>query len=495
MADLAQLEAALVKADASGNAEDARVFASEIRRMRSQTPVKPFAIGKEGFKEAIKDEYGKMNWADRQLVAAGTALGNVWERGKQIAGKGDETAIEANRIIAGENPGAAIAGNIALMAPAAMVPGANTMVGSAIAGGVMGAAQPTLGDESTVANTLVGGAGGVFGKVVGDKVASAVAGRKAAQATRQGQNALKDAALKESQEAGYVVPKSEVAPSFINNRLESVAGKAALKQDATLKNQDVSNSLGRKLLGLADDQPISKKAIDDFIETKSEPYRQIAALDKRAASALDELKEVRAESKTWWKHYNTQHHPSSLKEAKALDAKAKGLESEIDQIAKSHGQDDLVKQLRDARKEIAKAFDLERATNLTTGDVSAAVLGRMLDKGKPLSEELKKIAKFAKAHPKFAGAGPSTPAAGVGKTEALASALLGMGGHAVAGPAGLTAAALPLLSGPTRSMLLSKPYQKLVKRNYGTGVVPGLAGLLAPIAPSAGAGVALETLK
>lgn len=38
MADIAQLENALVKADAAGNADDARVLAAEIRRMRSSSP-------------------------------------------------------------------------------------------------------------------------------------------------------------------------------------------------------------------------------------------------------------------------------------------------------------------------------------------------------------------------------------------------------------------------------------------------------------------------
>src|SRR3990167_8455184 len=40
MADLAQLEAALVKADAAGDTEGARVLAAEVRKMRSFGEVK-----------------------------------------------------------------------------------------------------------------------------------------------------------------------------------------------------------------------------------------------------------------------------------------------------------------------------------------------------------------------------------------------------------------------------------------------------------------------
>jgi hypothetical protein len=41
MATLDQLNAALIKADAAGNVDDAKVFAAEIRRMRSETSTTP----------------------------------------------------------------------------------------------------------------------------------------------------------------------------------------------------------------------------------------------------------------------------------------------------------------------------------------------------------------------------------------------------------------------------------------------------------------------
>ena len=50
MATLEQLSAALVKADAAGNAADAKAFADEIRRMRTaQAPAEaPAALGQAG---------------------------------------------------------------------------------------------------------------------------------------------------------------------------------------------------------------------------------------------------------------------------------------------------------------------------------------------------------------------------------------------------------------------------------------------------------------
>lgn len=56
MADLAQLEAALIKADAAGNVDDARVFASEIRRLRETPQATP------------RPEVEPPNWVERQLA-------------------------------------------------------------------------------------------------------------------------------------------------------------------------------------------------------------------------------------------------------------------------------------------------------------------------------------------------------------------------------------------------------------------------------------------
>lgn len=357
-----------------------------------------------------------------------------------------------------------IGGNVAATLPALAIPGMQSFPGAQLMGIAMGASQPVGSKDSVMKNIAIGEGSAVAGQFLGDKVASALATRLAKKtaegAAAQGKNSLKDAVLKQSQEVGYAVPKSEVSPSFLNNRLESIAGKAALKQDAALRNQQVSNALGGKVIGLSDDQPLSVTAIEEFRKKAAEPYRQVAALDNRAAVALEALKSVRNKAQSYWNHYNRTADPESLAIAKALNEKSDMLETVIDKVAKSKGNDQLLSALRDSRRMIAQSYDLQRATNETTGDVSAAVLGRMLAKGKPLSGELKTIAEFNRAFPKFSGNAVSTPAAGVGKTEAMASVLLGGGGAAALGPAGIAAGALPLMSTPVRNALLSKTYQQ-----------------------------------
>lgn len=500
MATIQQLEAALVKADAAGNTDDARALAAGIRSMRSAPAkdFKPVTVGSAGFGDAVKDEYKNANWADRQLIAASTGMSNMIEGAKQLIPgmKADPTTIQANRAIAQENPGMALAGNVALMAPTAAVPALNTYAGSGVVGGLMGMLQPTLEGESRGVNTALGVGGGVAGKFVGDRLTSALQSSVESGIARQGQNALKDQVLAESKKAGYVLPKSEVSPGFLTDRLESIAGKAALKQDATLRNQQVTNRLGRNLLGLADDQPLSKAAVEKFRNEVSEPYRQVSNLDSRAAAALDALKKVRNEAQVYWNHYNRSADPESMAIAKGLNQKAEMLESVIDKVASSKGQPELLSALRESRKKIAQSYDLERAMNPATGDISAPVVGRLLDKGKPLSDELSTIAKFNKAHPKFSGAGVGTPAPGVSALEAAAMAGFGMaGGMGTDSPMGLLAAGIPLLRTPVRSALLSKPVQGLIQPSYGPGLLTQAGGLVANQLPMAGAYGAIEALR
>lgn len=183
MADLAQLERALVNADAAGDMAAAQTLAGEIRRMRGEVgaggtakpQAAPLKIGKDAFPDALRETLRETDWGTRNIAGAGTALRNVWEGGKQLFGLGNEDNIRNQRIIADEAPVGAIAGNIATYAPLALVPGANTIAGGAALGAATGAAQPTLDGESRLANAAVGGA-------VGGAVPAAIRAGKTAKA-------------------------------------------------------------------------------------------------------------------------------------------------------------------------------------------------------------------------------------------------------------------------------------------------------------------------
>jgi hypothetical protein len=302
------------------------------------------------------------------------------------------------------------------------------------------------------------------------------------------------ATLQEAHEAGYVVQPSTVKPGFVTNRLESVAGKAAVAQDAALRNQSTTNRLAAKAIGLPEDMMITMKALEDVRAQAAKPYQEVAALtppvaaqtprwragqQKSSATILDELKQARADATAFFRHYDRSADPSSLTKAKQAAATADSLETQLETIATAAGKPELVDQLHAARQLYARTYDVERALNLGDGNVSASLIGRMLDKGRPLTGELKVIGKFAQAFPRVARDASSLPPPSVSGTDAAASAILGgIGYGAAGGPAGLLAAGLPLLRGPARSAVLSGAMQHRLLREPVPTSHPLLKGAL-----------------
>lgn len=289
--------------------------------------------------------------------------------------------------------------------------------------------------------------------------------RGSATASRE---SVRDGTLSAAREEGYVVPPSAASRggSFFGNRVEGIAGKAALNQETVLQNQPVTNRIARREAGLSEDTPISEKTLENARAVIAEPYREVAALSPRAADALDKLKDARAQSKLHHRHYDVSQNPEALAKAEALDSRAAMLEKLIDHEAGKSGVPGLPDRLKEARKNLAKNYDVERALNLGTGDVDALVIGRMLDKrGEAgMSGGMLTIGKFAQAFRPFAREGGPLPTPGKG--EGLAAAALGIGGHA--GGLGWLPMGLPLAAGPFRSLALSPMMQ--TPRAYGPGL-------------------------
>lgn len=340
---------------------------------------------------------------------------------------------------------------------------------TAIQAGVGAAAGPG-GLVRNVATGLTGGAAAQTTKEVTDSdlaaaavgIATPFAVRGMTMGNRPSANPVRDQTLKEGQAAGYVVPPTEVRPSFLNNRLESIAGKAAVRQEAVARNQGVTNALAAKALGLPPDTPLTESTLAAVRDQASQPYKQVAAMSPMAKSALEKLQEARFEASDAYKFYQRSGDPAARKTAAALSTKAEMYEKAIEKIAQQAGAPDLVKELRDGRKLIAKTYDVEKAMNLGSADISAPVIGSQLDKAGVAAKtgELQTIGKFQQAFPRFMGEGARSPQAGVSGTDSAMSAGLGLGGYGALGPAGVAAAGLPLLRGPARSLALSDWYQK-----------------------------------
>jgi hypothetical protein len=227
-------------------------------------------------------------------------------------------------------------------------------------------------------------------------------------------------AVAEARQAGYTVPPTQAGGGIVNRLLEGLAGKASTLQEASVRNQEVTNKLATKSLGLPEDTILTPEALNTIREDAGLAYEALKALPKKPAVLADttmnraavaeinpakmveDLKIARKDAEGYYNAYARSAHPEDLAKAKAFRSKATQIEDILETYAKDMGQADLVPALRDARQLIAKTYTVENAMNKTTGTIDAKEFAKRLQKGKPMSEELKQIGQFAQAFPKAA---------------------------------------------------------------------------------------------
>ena len=162
MATLEQIEAALIRADAAGDADAARILAAEVRRMRAAPEQKTSMVRPLTPSQAISPPASISDRVENFLSGFKNALAAPLVGGAQRLGvEGAQNTADAwaeDAAAIGKRPGGIggqVLGGTALVAPTAMLPGANTIAGGAILGGLTGSIQPTAEGESALWNTAV----------------------------------------------------------------------------------------------------------------------------------------------------------------------------------------------------------------------------------------------------------------------------------------------------------------------------------------------------
>lgn len=353
----------------------------------------------------------------------------------------------------------------------AMIPGGGAvgMAKQAVLGATSGAAAQAT-KEATGSDLLAA--------VVG--VATPMAVKAGADAVSRGgkQLLLNDTAkmtLKDAQQHGFVVEPSQVRQP--TSKLETIAGKAAIAQGAVEKNQGITNRLAAQSIGLPPDTALSPAILKTLKDRAMQPYKDVDAAFAQlkqsgqlpyfpryhSQSLMEEYIEAGQEAKALWKSYSRTTDINVLKAAKTADKTTDSIFKDIEMVANASGNQQLGHQVKAAKQLYARINDVETAMNVGTGNVSMPVLARMYDQGKPLTGDLKTVAKFSNAFPRAAREIESVPPSGVSGTDAAMSATLGLGGAAASGsPAGLAAAGLPLLRNPAKRHLLSEKYQEML---------------------------------
>lgn len=451
------------------------------------------------FNERI-DPTKEMGFLDKFNAGMGKAFYDIGQGAAQLVGRGesgqetaDRRALDRPLLNTGAGMAGNVAGNLAAFAPAAvMAPGAATVGGAVALSAAAGGLQPAVNPQERLVNmgrdAAIGGAvqtvAGPGARILGERASE----REAAQRLRQSQNELRDATLTAARNEGYVVAPSSVNPSRLNVTLESIGGRAATTQEAALRNQQVTNDLARREAGLAPGQALSPGALEDARTAAAGPYQQVRNLPQQpltsppfasAAQTLDDLRQARFDANRNFRFYDVHPDPAVQDRAVGFARQAEMLENSLDAVAAQSGQPGLVDALRAARQRMAKTFDVERALNVGSGDASAHMFGRAVDRGAPVTGGLRTAGEFAEAFPQVTRNVSGMQAPGASNVSALAGAVLGTGGVAAAGPAGVVAGGLPLLRGPARSLVLSGPYQRMFANpDYSTGMLTReLAGL------------------
>lgn len=289
--------------------------------------------------------------------------------------------------------------------------------------------------------------------------------------TKTGPNERTLDTARQSMEAGYVIPPNMLQPSLKNQIVESISGKQATQQLVSMKNSDVTEGLVRKALGLTDDVQLTQSTMQKLRDTAGKAYAEVSSLSPQAAADLEALKTARNEAQGWFKSYNRSASPDDLAKAKQFRAEADGLEGWLEWHAAQAGKSELIPALRDARKEIAKTYTVGRALNDASGTVDARVLGRMHEKGLPLSDGLDVAGQFASAFPTIAKTPQQVGSPAAHNLKSFASMFLGGGAGGGAALAGMGAvgtgglsllgAALPFAAPPlARAAMFSKGTQQ-----------------------------------
>ena len=462
------------------------------------------------------------------LTATPQQLQGVQQEPQKVQAQIDEAKrLDAPLMKTGGGIAGSMVGNVAAAAPALMVPGANTYIGSGLLGSAMGLLQPTATGESRALNTAVGGILGVASKFAGDKLVGALS-RAVAPKISTGADITEEAV-----KAGYKLRPSEAGGGMITRGAEGLSGSARLAQEASVKNQAVTNALAQKAVGLPKDVPITPQALKGIRDQAGQAYQTIESMPKinwdhafesgvkalakqdaggaisnparpaikelvkeldqpvfTGAGVVQDIKLLRemghtnlsAASRAGGDTAKSTLGKAQLKGAELLE----GLVER--NLSNAGAPADAIQALKDARTLIAKAHTVENALD-ASGNVDARVLARLLDRGKPLSGELLTIAKVADRFPQSMRTITGTPPLtafdlGVGALGAFADpTLMVLAGARPAIRAGLLSGpmqrgvASPSVVGPAAMGLLNQGMQSRIGqagRRALPAVLPGV---------------------
>jgi hypothetical protein len=372
----------------------------------------------------------------KQLSTMGPTNEEGRQRQQQVQGEVDEARkLDAPLMATTAGKVGNVVGQVAASAPAAAIPGANTLVGGALVGAGLGAAQPTATGESRGQNALMGAAGGAAGQALGSVAAKGL-GAMVGRATPTGAATAETRFLDE----GLKIPPSmsKGKPGFVAKELEGFSGKIKTEQAASAANAPKLTDLARRSIDLPPQGELSHgevisqrqaygqsydavkkfkgqftetpkfiKALDSIKQRSTKSRRQVLKNQQVSAlvkdlrgnyspdEAVEVVKKLRADASLNARSLD----PNVRGLARAQKRAAQAVDDLIEEHLSSSGQQDIYLQYLKGRVGVAKTYDVEKALNTSTRQISPPKIAK-LDAAKPgrLTGDLKTIADFAKSY-------------------------------------------------------------------------------------------------
>lgn len=220
-------------------------------------------------------------WLDRGLAGVGKAFADVARGAGQIVGAVSRDDVQESRKLdaplmattAGKVGN--FAGNMALVAPTALIPGANTVTGAGAIGAGMGALQPSASTGETVLNTLLGGAGGAGGQAVVNRLGTIAqqAGNQVTQGQRQ--------AAQGGQALGMRLTPGKASGSTVLQKVEAAAESNPL----TAGGFDAIKTGNQRILNRAAARAIGENADELSGPVLQQAEQRIGAVFNQVADA------------------------------------------------------------------------------------------------------------------------------------------------------------------------------------------------------------------
>lgn len=176
------------------------------------------------------------------------------------------------------------------------------------------AAAPTLAGKAAGATNVAamgagaGAAGQAVTEVTGEPLLGAATSmaipgvaisraqaRQAQLQAEQQRNAVRDLTVRAAQQKGYLVTPGSVTPSTQNVIAERIGGKTRVQQEFAVRNQEVTDRLARRALGLPENAPLERATTQqirrDEFQRGYEPLNRIGAVrtDQDFNRALDDV--------------------------------------------------------------------------------------------------------------------------------------------------------------------------------------------------------------